>query len=388
MAHFLKSDPDRFIEGGPRAWRRYLANWLVPILISSTAGVALANGGGLNFPQYLVMFGGYWYLWALAAPLVYRVQLIGQGRAVWNARAVHAALHVGLLAALTALSNFYFLIVNALFLGVVPFTWTAYAARFEQDGAVFFVGVHVVKYAAAVLLCALLRQVRLRERHDLHRQQIELQNQTLVAELSEAKLTALRNQIHPHLLFNALNCIASLIETGRNDAAYAAVSDLAALLRQTLDQTHRDWVMLKEDLDLAKAYLRIAALRFDDRINWAINADPECEGERIAPLLVQPLVENAVRHGVESTAGPVRIEVAARRHGAHIELSVCDSGPGFAGDAGAANATGVGLRNLRERLLLVYGQAARLEIERPVQGGALVRIRLPRGVPAATEPAE
>ncbi len=388
MAHFLKSDPDRFIEGGARDWLVYFASWIVPVIVSATVVFALDNGGKLSLFDYLVLFSGSWYLWALAAPIVYRVQFVGFGLGQWEAQAMRLGLHVGLLAVLTGLSNLQFLLVNGFVLKTLPFSWTSYAVRFEGAGAMSFVGMHVVMYVTLVFPCILLRQMRLRERHELRRRQAELQNKTLLAELSEAKLTALRNQIHPHLLFNALNCVASLIEAQRNDAAYAAVSDVAVLLRQTLDQTQRDWILLKEDIDLAKAYLRVAALRFDDRIDWSVHVDPKCETSQIAPLLAQPLVENAVRHGVERTTRPVRIELTAGLSGSEIEISVSDTGPGFENLANAGDGSGVGLRNLRERLILIYGNAARLEIDSRTGAGARVRITVPHRVSTDVERAE
>jgi sensor histidine kinase YesM len=219
----------------------------------------------------------------------------------------------------------------------------------------------------------LIRQHRLRQIEEDRRVEAELSNRQLGHDLANARLAALQSQLHPHFLFNALNCIAGLIETERNADAYAAVADLAALLRKTLDAAQNDRVSLQEDIDLAQSYLRIAKLRFGDRITWRIEANDDVSRALVPPLLLQPLVENAVKHAVEQSEQPVHIDIEVRRLGADVHLSVSDNGVGF---PETPQGVGVGLANLRGRLDLLYGERGVLKVDGSAQG-AHIRIAFP-----------
>jgi two-component system sensor histidine kinase AlgZ len=247
--------------------------------------------------------------------------------------------------------------------------------------------VHLLKYAVISLVCTSIWQKRARQQEEQARVAAELESRSLAVQLADARLASLREQLHPHFLFNALNCIASLIEIRRNSDAYAAVSDLAALLRQTLEMGRRETVTLREDVEHARSYLRIAQLRFGSHLAWRIEVDPACEALRVPPLLLQPLVENAVKHAANQSDAPVCIGIDVRGVAGNAEIVVSDDGPGPG--VSAASGTGIGLGNLRERLELMYGPAATLAVGSAASGrGTTVRIVVPRAAVRAEAAAE
>lgn len=366
-----RPDPERLLSRpGVRGWLYYGAAWLGLIVISASANAAYAGGDAPAFLQYVVLYGGYWVQWAVAAPLVYRTLGAFSAPRSW---ALGLGLNALLLATLILTSNLYFHTWNSFAAHTETFGLDGYVGRLRQSGALL-IGVHVFKYAGLILISLLIRQHRLRQLEEDRRVAAELTNRRLAQELADARLATLQGQLHPHFLFNALNCIAGLIETGRNEDAYTAVADLAALLRRTLDAAQRERVALREDLELARAYLRIAKLRFGDRITWTVEADEGIAEALAPPLLLQPLVENAVKHAVEKSPQAVHIEISAKRAGADIHLVVSDNGAGFS-DA-SLDGVGIGLSNLRDRLGLLYGQRGVLEVDR-AEPGAHVHIHFP-----------
>ena len=194
-----------------------------------------------------------------------------------------------------------------------------------------------------------------------------------------AQLTALRLQLNPHFLFNTLNAISSLIVTGRNKDGEAMLSKLCGFLRTALVADGRSEVTLGEELETLQTYLEIESIRFGDRLTVEFAAADDLIDLPVPNFILQPLVENAVKHGVAPTSRPVIVRVGARREGPDLILSVSDNGgttrPGGAG-------TGVGLDNTRRRLEVIYGARARLEILAHDDGcTALIRL------PAAQAPA-
>jgi len=191
---------------------------------------------------------------------------------------------------------------------------------------------------------------------------------------ARTELRLLQAQIEPHFLFNTLSTVVGLIDADP-PAAKAMLLDLTALLRTALARTRRPAVALAEELDLLRAYLGIMAIRMGDRLRWRIDADRDTLELQLPPLLVQPLVENAIRHGLEPKPAGGTLTVRCRRNAARdaVEIEVEDSGAGFANAAGS----GVGLANVRERLRACCGAAATLALEAPPEGGVLARLVVP-----------
>lgn len=197
----------------------------------------------------------------------------------------------------------------------------------------------------------------------------------------QAQLLQLTQQIEPHFLFNALNTIASTVH-GDPDLADRLLTRLAALLRAATDLARQPETTLDEELRLLEAYAAIMCHRFADRVTLQFHIDPAARRCRVPTLLLQPLLENAFRHGVERRPGPCRIDIHAVQHGSELWLTVED-------DAGALPAStaqpawGVGLGNLRQRLQARYGQAAALALVNRESGGVQARIVLPWQADAA-----
>lgn len=215
-----------------------------------------------------------------------------------------------------------------------------------------------------VILAAHLRlfQRRARER--------ERQASELAVHLAQARLEALRMQLQPHFLFNALNGIAALIHSDP-ERADEMTTALADFLRHTLHGAARDEVPLIEELEYTKRYLAIEQARFGERLQCQIEAPPETYGALVPMLLLQPLIENVVRHGVTLSSGAVRVRVRIAREGKQLRIVLHDNGAGP--EVGAPE--GIGLANTRARLRELHGDAASLTLR--AEQGCVVEISLP-----------
>ena len=197
----------------------------------------------------------------------------------------------------------------------------------------------------------------------------------LESQMSEARLAMLRMELNPHFLFNALNAIAGLVRRHENADAVRMLALLGDLLRQTLAGRDAAEVPLDEELALLGRYLELEQLRFRDRLVVEVDVADAVRHAAVPPLLLQPLVENAVRHGIARRPGAGLVRVQARRTDDWLELRVRDSGTGF--PAGAAPREGVGLSNTRARLDQLYGARGELHLANAAGGGAEVLVRLP-----------
>ena len=211
----------------------------------------------------------------------------------------------------------------------------------------------------------------------------ELSASRLEAQLSRAQLQMLKMQLDPHVLFNALNALAALVHRDP-DGAERTIGLLSDFLRQSLSSSHRQEVLLEEELRFLDLYLEIERTRFGERLLVARQVAPELLTEPVPNLILQPLVENAVRHGMRPGNAPLHIEITARALGEdQLELQVSDDGRGLAEWRQGRPREGVGLSNTRARLEQLYGARQSFELRNGERGGALARILLPRrrGVP-------
>ncbi len=201
----------------------------------------------------------------------------------------------------------------------------------------------------------------------------QLQTVQLTGQLAESRLRALQSQLRPHFLFNTLNAVTVLVRDGRGPLAVRMLDRLSELLRQLLrsDQAHE--IALVAELHLVRQYLAIEEVRFSDRLHVDFRVEEEVLGAAVPAFVLQPLVENALRHGLGGEDEVVQIEIGARRQGERLELWVRDNGPGVQ----PAAAPGMGLDNTRERLSTLYGDAARLTLSDRTGGGAIAQVVLP-----------
>jgi two-component sensor histidine kinase len=210
------------------------------------------------------------------------------------------------------------------------------------------------------------------------RQAAELALRTSRAEagLAQANLRALNMQLQPHFLFNTLNAVSVLAAKGERAQTVRLIERMSELLRMSLENTEQS-VPLVRELEFAQRYLDIEQVRFADRMTLRFDVAPDTLGAQVPSMVLQPLVENAVKHGIARRRASGRIEVCARRDAERLELSVRDDGPGFAAEPPGGR-TGVGLSNTRARLEQLYG-ADGYSMYRGggPGGGALVRITLP-----------
>ena len=207
-----------------------------------------------------------------------------------------------------------------------------------------------------------------REMREREEQQVRLS-----AQLAEARLSALRMQLNPHFLFNSLNAITVLVRDRNVQDASRMLELLSGVLRQVLQSHKRQEVTLDEELQFIEKYLAIEQVRFSDRlqINWAIDFD--LRNALVPEFILQPLVENAIRHGIGKRSEEGLIEIVAAAANGDLMLSVKDNGPGYA----ATSEGGVGLENTRDRLGTLFGEAAKLEIINAAEGGTMATVRLP-----------
>ena len=232
---------------------------------------------------------------------------------------------------------------------------------------VFYLTMEMSLYAAIVLVILLL---------DARREAAErsVAEARLAQSLTGARLASLQAQIQPHFLFNTLNALAVLARRGDGAAVDRALGDLGELLRASFDAPRQE-IVLAEELEFLERYVSLQRIRFPDRLEVAFEVGDEARRALVPALVVQPLVENAIEHGLTTARGG-RVRVTARREADALVIEVTDDGPGFTAN-GASPRAGVGLANVRERLALLYGAAGVLECADRPEGGGRVRVRLP-----------
>ena len=198
----------------------------------------------------------------------------------------------------------------------------------------------------------------------------------LEARLAEASLQTLQRQLHPHFLFNTLHTISALIHRDAH-AADAMLARLSDLLRLTLERVGTQQVQLKVELDFIEKYLEIEHTRFGERLRVVFDIDPTLLDAAVPSLVLQPLVENALRHGIAPKVSGGRIDIIARRLADTLAMTVRDDGYGVPNDELEALNEGVGVSNTRSRLVLLYGERHRFEFRAPAGGGLEVTVVIP-----------
>jgi LytS/YehU family sensor histidine kinase len=195
-------------------------------------------------------------------------------------------------------------------------------------------------------------------------------------ELSRAQLAALRRQVEPHFMFNTLNSIAGLVRDNRNDAAVSMIVGLSEFLRRTLADSDRSEVTLAEEVEYLQRYLDIQKVRFGDRLRVSMDIPAELLRAQVPNLLLQPLVENAIKHGIAKRVAGGAVRVAGARSNGSLHISVYNDGPGLATDWQTTN-TGVGIANLRTRLQILYGDKSTFDLGNAGTGGVEAAVTLP-----------
>jgi two-component sensor histidine kinase len=199
----------------------------------------------------------------------------------------------------------------------------------------------------------------------------------LDAQLSNARLQALRMQLHPHFLFNTLHSISALVLKNENRDAVKMINRLSELLRQTLDNIETQVVTLEEEIEFTRRYLEIERIRFKDRLEVEWEIDSPALIAEVPNLILQPLVENAMRHGVDSNSGNSRIQIAARLQNDQVLLEVRDDGKNAEKISWQNGADGLGLKNTRARLSELYGEDYSFSLSRRSGDWTVAQILIP-----------
>jgi hypothetical protein len=231
----------------------------------------------------------------------------------------------------------------------------------------------VLVRSLADVFASVLDNLRLQERRHVEEQRTH--ELSLIA--SQAELKALRAQINPHFLFNALNAIAGLLH---RDPATAdrTIERLADVFRYTLRRSNSEWAILDDEIEFVRAYLEVERARFGDRLEIDIQVSSDVRTERVPTMMLQTLVENAVKHGVSAVPGRARLKIDVRERNGRVVMSVSDNGPRFDAGSAAGDSGGYGLANIRQRLAGYFGQAATLEFSRDDRNGETrVTVSLP-----------
>ena len=232
-------------------------------------------------------------------------------------------------------------------------------------------------YNAFTLLAWSVLYVGAKQYHDLHQERERVLRAEALAH--EARLEALRYQLNPHFLFNALNAVSTLVTERRNDEATRMIARLGDLLRATLDRSDGETIALTEELELVRRYLDIEQVRLGDRLRVTLDIDANAWTARIPPMLLQPLVENAIKHAVAPRESGGVISISARKDGARLHLAIADDGPGVRGDT---TTRGIGLANARARLGQLYGESHQFSLGASDAGGLRVDVTIPAAGPA------
>lgn len=318
----------------------------------------------------LVLTLYYWLPWALFAPVV----AAGSARFPIRPGNWPKALLAHALMLLTVA------LVHALGIGVLyhylgaPGTAMAGYEPWQHAGHFLF-GDDMLLFDA-VVYAVFAATLNIRNFHQIVRQQ-ELDASKLNQRLAELRLQTLRMQIDPHFLFNALNAIAVLVKKGDNDRAEQTIVLLSEFFRQTLDGADRHWVTLDEELTLVRQYIAIVQVRFGERLAVEIDCDPGVRATPVPAMLLQPLVENAVRHGFGDKVGPCALRVTCSDDGGRLVIVVADDGVGGRFHDDPDFEEGIGLENVRGRLEQMYGSEQSFTLTGTPGAGTRIEIRIP-----------
>lgn len=253
------------------------------------------------------------------------------------------------------------------------------AGRFQTLGVLFREGARwtLLRLHIGLIVYAAVLAITLVTRYYRETRDRELRLARLEGQLARARLEALNAQMRPHFLFNTLHAIGQLWRSGANEAAESALDHLGSLFHKVHHSTQALEIPLADELAMVEEYLAIERARFPDRLNATVRVDDGVLDWKVPPLLLQPLVENAVRHGISARSTAGRIEVTAAAVDGHLRLRVKDDGPGM--DARTSQpGSGTGLLNTRERLAQLHGSVARMDIESGPGQGTTVTVWLPR----------
>lgn len=332
--------------------------WTAVALFESVPELLVAS----RWPIYVDKFFDAW-AWALLTPVLMLIDRKLAARQTSGARIV--VIYLLLSAPFSLIHTF----MTGLFLYPIPQVW--WSPLRDRDFAIYFFLGGWATYGALV---GAMQAFRYHSRYLNGRLQLERVEKTLL----QSRLQALRLHLEPHFLFNALNSISSEVDENPK-LAREMISDLGALLRQSLDCQDKTEISLARELALLHNYLSIQKVRFGDRMGVKLEIEPDTLSAEVPSMLLQPLIENSIRHGIERKRSGGHIVISASKVGTFLHLAVADNGPGLPRDWGLHKSSGHGLRVTLERLTALYPEYADscFSIGRRPRGGTQVIVRIP-----------
>ena len=373
----LPIEPRPFFANKDRAfWNLQLAGWGGAFMLRGIS--AFANGQSWDFLVILLIQAVTGFSLSLILSVIYRQLITKKALVTWGVTAIALVVAAA---------------VHAFIDG-----WVLDLARPQGNGSDFmrlFVGIYfydlTVLGAWSALYYAINFFLQVEEQAD--------RLERLEAQATSAQLAMLRYQLNPHFLFNTLNSISTLVLLKQTAPANAMLTRLSSFLRHTLVSEPGGKVTVEQEVETLKLYLDIERMRFEDRLQTEFRVEAPAELAQIPSMLLQPLVENAIKYGVTPLEEGATISVVAQVVGPRLRVTVSDTGPGVrkggAGDLAGGSlqiierrytSTGVGLANIRDRLVQAYGDEHRFEIRSPESGGFTVMIELPYEAAPAAEP--
>jgi two-component system LytT family sensor kinase len=368
-----------------RAWGKYFLIWTALGVFFFSQGVAQKFFSRDPTPwwHYLASWLTGVYLWALLTPgVLWLGRRFPIERTNWRRRTVlHLVFSVGVaLVQITSESAVLPL------LGVFPAVMKTFGFTLAF---LLVLGFHqaIMGYWTVLGIQYGWRYYRRYQEREKQALRLELHTSELKAQLMRAQLSALKMQLQPHFLFNTLNAIMVLVRQRKEREAEETLALLSDLLRCVLEDVEAQEVPLRRELEYLQLYLSIEQVRFQDRLRIEISADPSVLDAAVPHMGLQPIVENAIRHGIGRSSAAGRIQIGASRVGETLEIRVQDDGPGLPA-ADSAQGRGIGLANTRARLQQLYGDGAHLAVENGGQGGTVATMVLPYHLAAVASETE
>lgn len=379
--------------------KNHILFWLLLLAVASVLGFFEALGSYASAYQGGVHYLGWkmalswdltkWNLWALLAPLI-----------IWLSRLFpvncdnHLRRGPAYILVVTCIAITHFLLHNLLHSFIVYGTdgFTAFLANFSPFLAERYY-VFISDFVVGILICGLILMGS--NAHDYYRQMQsgETRAAQLEAQLAQAQLQALKMQLQPHFLFNALHSVSAHLRDTK--VARTMLARIGDFLRMTLDNAGAQEITLKQELDFLRCYLDIEQTRFRDRLTIEIDVEPETWDARVPNLILQPLIENAIKHGIAPHAKRGRIDVRARRLNGDLQVQIQDNGHGLGTERADIlgltreaenNGRGIGIKTTQKRLTQLYSDSHRLEFRNQPEGGLIVTLRIPFTTVSPTDP--
>jgi two-component system LytT family sensor kinase len=359
-------------------WRGVLGVWTALGLLLVLQSYVATAGDGRDFTleRHALSWVSQLYrawIWALLTPFIFWLRRDLNRR--HESLALIVALHLLLALTILGAGNIVRIWLIEISFGYWEWRYFTLHSVYSQLGAYTLIDFYIYW---AILLVAYVSDVNWQKR------QVELREEQLRTQLAQAELAALKQQVQPHFLFNSLNAVASLMRGGETAKAIEALALLSALLRQLMNHAGKPEIELWREFDYAQCYLSVEKVRFEDKLITHFDADEECLNALVPTLILQPLVENAVKHGIAQRRTPGRVSVTARRAGDRLCLAVANDSAEGGQQARASENHGIGLSATRGRLQRIFGARHQLDCRIDGPDGTVITIELPwQAAPAA-----